>query len=79
VNHPAPQAESQVRRRTVSGKPLVIAIVAGPPLVLALIWVFIVLGQRDEKRRGEVPPPPVGAGAGHTGMYNEYMKSPGAK
>jgi hypothetical protein len=59
----------------VRGKPVVIALVLGPPLVLALIWVFIILGQRAERRRGEAPPPPVGAGAGHTGMYNEYMKS----
>ena len=61
--------------KTVRGKPLAIALVIGPPLVLALIWMFIILGQRDERRRGETPPPPVGAGAGHTGMYNEYMKS----
>jgi hypothetical protein len=75
---PRPE-ECPPRGRTVSGKRLALAIVIGPPLVLALIWVFIIIGQRQEKRRGEAPPPPVGAGAGHTGMYNEYMKSPGAK
>jgi hypothetical protein len=64
------------RAKTVKGKRLALAIVIGPPVVLGVIWVFIYLGQRDERRRGEVPPPPVGAGAGHTGMYNEYMKTP---
>lgn len=62
---------ASVRRRgqpTVSGKRVVLVVVIGPLVVAGIITAFV-YAYRNEK--GD-PRPPIGSGAGHTGMYNEY-------
>lgn len=41
---------------------------------LAVVTLLCVLIARSLERGPEMHEPPVGAGAGHTGMSNEYMK-----
>jgi hypothetical protein len=45
-----------------------VAFIVIGPLVVASIITAVAFAYRYNKDQ----PPPVGAGAGHTGMYNEY-------
>jgi hypothetical protein len=55
------------RRRIV-----VLGVVLGPLVVLIVLTLLIIRAMKTGPYMNE---PPKGAGAGHTGMYNEYMKS----
>jgi hypothetical protein len=79
MTEPGESTEASCPRRgpTAKGKWAALAVIILPIVVLAVIWTFIELGRR---RGPAMNAPPVGAGAGHTGMYNEYMgKEPRAK
>jgi hypothetical protein len=54
--------------RTISGRKVVVFVILAP-LVVASIITAVAFAYRTDKRMNEKP---VGAGAGHTGMYNEY-------
>ncbi len=64
----APPAHLPRKRRRV----VVLGVVLGPLVVLIVLTLLIVQAMRTGPYMNE---PPKGAGAGHTGMYNEYMKS----
>jgi hypothetical protein len=58
------------RGRTVSGRLVVIVVLlAGGATASVVCWVAF--ANRESKKR-MMSGPEVGAGAGHTGMYNEY-------
>jgi len=56
------------RGRTIPGKRVVVFLILAP-LAVASIITAVAFAYRSDKRMNEKP---VGAGAGHTGMYNEY-------
>jgi hypothetical protein len=49
-----------------------LAVAIGPLAVLVALMLLIIHVMKTGQYMNE---PPKGAGAGHTGMYNEYMKS----
>ncbi len=70
------QAETRMhtpprRGPTLSGKTAVLVLAAAAVATITII-IVVVYATRDKKPLMDVPA--VGAGAGETGMYNEYQK-----
>jgi hypothetical protein len=65
-----PPALPPRRSPTINGKTVVLAIAALAVLTFLVVIYFIWDGRRNDPYMNA---PPVGAGAGQTGMYNEHM------
>ncbi len=71
---PAPSRDTGARDHSTHKRRRVVALAVaiGPLAVLVALMLLIIHVMKTGQYMNE---PPKGAGAGHTGMYNEYMKS----